>query len=188
MNFYDAMMFPLEKNFLAEKRMWLMKHVVGNVLEIGFGTGANLKFLDLTQIEHLTALDLKIEHNIPSSDKISFKVGTAEKMPFEENTFDTIIETLVLCSVENLDQTLSEIYRVLKPGGKFIYMDHVLPENDHAASLFKMVNPLWSKIAHGCQLIRMPSEHYDKHGLKQLETKRFGSGIFSYGIAEKAKV
>lgn len=185
MNFYDLMMYPLEKNMLREKRALLASEISGQVLEIGYGTGANKPFYDFEKIEHLTALDIKPVQNSENHDQITFKEGIAEQMPFEDASFDVVIETLVLCSVEHLDKTLNEISRVLKKGGKFIFMDHVLPENPTAAKVFEIVNPGWSRIAHGCQLIRSPHVGLDKYGMKIIRVGKFGSTIFSYGIAEK---
>jgi ubiquinone/menaquinone biosynthesis C-methylase UbiE len=185
MNFYDLMMHPLEKKWLADKRAWLMAFVKGEVLEIGYGTGANFRFMDLDTIKHLTALDTSDNSGENTSFPIEFVTGSVESLPFADACFDTVIETLVLCSVTDLECAVSEIARVLKPGGAFVYMDHVLPEDKSLASTFKIINPLWSRVANGCQLIRKPKLLFEKYGLEPLEAHSVGNGIFDYGVAIK---
>ncbi|MBS7526018.1 class I SAM-dependent methyltransferase [Fusibacter paucivorans] len=185
MNIYDGMMYPLEKKWLAEKREWLMRYVKGEVLEIGYGTGSNFKFMNTDAIHHITALDTS-ENDIVRNDlPIHFVTGSVEALPFENDFFDTVIETLVLCSVNELERSISEIARVLKPGGTFVYMDHVLPNDAGLAKAFKVVNPLWSKIANGCQLVRTPKSLFERYNLKIVEGHSVGKGIFDYGIAIK---
>jgi len=185
MNFYDIMMLPLEKNGLGTKRTWLMNHVQGNVLEIGFGTGANMPFVHWDNIQQYTALDLEANRYAKQYTAINFVKGNAATLPFPDQTFDTVVETLVLCSVENLSDVLAEVSRVLKVGGHFVFMDHVLPAQPALASIFKIVNPLWSTLANGCQLTRHPSEHFEQHHLKCLESSRTLGNIFEFGIAVK---
>lgn len=169
MNFYDGMMYPFEKKWLAEKREWLMQFVKGEVLEIGYGTGTNFKFMNTDAIDHLTALDTAENDSVHSDLPIKFVTGTVEALPFEDNYFDTVIETLVLCSVQELERSISEISRVLKPGGAFVYMDHVLPNDAGLAKAFKVINPLWSKVANGCQLVRTPKALFERNGLEIVE-------------------
>jgi len=185
MNFYDLMMSPLEKNGLGAKRTWLMRHVQGNVLEIGFGTGANMPFVHWENVQQYTALDLEANQYAKQYEAINFVEGNAARLPFPDQTFDTVLETLVLCSVEDLSEVLTEVSRVLKVGGHFVFMDHVLPTQPPLASVFKVINPLWSTLAHGCQLTRHPSEHFENYGLKCLDTSRILGNIFEFGIAVK---
>jgi ubiquinone/menaquinone biosynthesis C-methylase UbiE len=185
MNFYDLMMSPLEKNGLDSKRTWLMRHVQGDVLEIGFGTGANMPYVRWENIQQYTALDLDNNQFAKQYKTIHFVKGNAAKLPFPDQTFDTVLETLVLCSVEDLSEVLAEISRVLKVGGHFVFMDHVLPTQPALASVFKIVNPLWSTLAHGCQLTRHPREYFDQFGFKCLDASRLLGNIFEFGIAVK---
>lgn len=184
---YDFLMSPLERRWLAKHRTQLMAIAEGNVLEIGFGTGANLNHYVPRKINSLTVLDLEPQKsNRDQTDfKFSFVTGKAEKLPFEDNSFDTVVETLVFCSVSDLEATVSEVIRVLKPGGKFIFMDHVLPDQKVMATVFKGINILWPHIAHGCNLIREPHLAIEKHRLTMIESGTFGKGIFRYGVVQK---
>ena len=184
---YDALMAPLEKRWLTKYRALLMAYANGDVLEIGFGTGANLNYYLPEKIKSLVALDVDQQKLIRDSANIevNYVAGSAEKMPFEDNCFDTVVETLVFCSVSDLEASVSEVLRVLKPGGKFIFMDHVLPEENLLATLFKGANIVWHHIAHGCSLTREPHRVIEKYDLVVIDSGTFANGIFRYGVIEK---
>lgn len=186
---YDLFMAPLENRWLAEKRAQLIPLAKGDVLEIGFGTGANLKFYDPHAAVSLTALDPDGPSTL-QKDSGAFRLhrigGHAEALPFQDGTFDTVVETLVLCSVSDLNAALSEIHRVLKPGGQLIFMDHVLPEKASWAALFRGLNHVWPHIAGGCSLTRSPHLLIESHGFTLLSSGHFAHSIFRYGVAQKA--
>lgn len=185
--FYDSIMAPFETRWLGKRRALLMAYATGNVLEIGFGTGANLKYFNPERIISLTALDLDHHESINHSAeyKFTFVTGQSEHLPFENESFDTVVETLVFCSVSDLAASVSEVMRVLKPGGRFIFMDHVLPENKRLATLFKRVNVVWPHMAHGCNLTRESHLEIEKYKLKVMTSGTFAKGIFKYGVVEK---
>lgn len=184
-NIYDTLMSPLENKWLSDHRKRIMPHAQGQVLEIGFGTGANLKYYDPPSIQSLTALDLKRGSGPDGPFPIHYVQGQAEDLPFEDNRFDTVVETLVLCSVMDLDKTISEIFRVLKPGGKFIFLDHVLPESPFMAKAFKGVNGLWKHLAGGCNLTRQPHLIIERQDVQFLESGTSANDIFRYGVVIK---
>lgn len=184
---YDAFMAPLENRWLTKRRAILMAYADGNVLEIGFGTGANLSHYLPEKINLLTVLDVDQHTTVRDSTslEITHVTGRAEKLPFEDGSFDTVVETLVLCSVSNLEKSVSEIHRVLKPGGKFIFMDHVLPEQNLLATVFKGLNVVWPHIAQGCNLTREPHRVIERQGFSLMDSGDFAKGVFRYGVAEK---
>lgn len=184
---YDALMAPLENRWLAKHRALLMAYADGNVLEIGFGTGANLNHYNPEKIKSLTVLDVDQHKSISDSTsfKITYVTGRAENLPFKDESFDTVVETLVFCSVSDLDASVLEVLRVLKPGGKFIFMDHVLPEQNLLAAVFKGVNVVWPHIAQGCNLTREPHLVIEKCKLDSMESGTFANGVFRYGVVEK---
>jgi ubiquinone/menaquinone biosynthesis C-methylase UbiE len=197
MNFYDLFMLPLEKIALRKYRRILISKAQGHVLEIGFGTGANLEFYPGNELKSLTAIDLDVSNAdsflskaSPESSKevkrkISFTSGKSEELPFTKESFDTVVETLVFCSVEDLSKSISEVHRVLKPGGIFLFMDHVLPEKKPWKGLFMQINPLWIHLAHGCHLTRSPHRLLEQAGFEILHIGSFGKNIFRYGTAKK---
>lgn len=184
---YDFLMAPLEKRWLFAARSRLMGHAYGHVLEIGFGTGANLMHYRPDRITDLTAVDTQLPESAPEHPhfKTRYLKGSAEALPFPESSFDTVVETLVLCSVSDLEASLTEIYRVMKPGGLLIFIDHVLPEGRMAAAVFNALNRLWPHVAHGCNLNRSPHLRIADHGFTLLQRGSFARRVFRYGIAQK---
>jgi len=132
MDIYDIMMSPLEKSVLAPIRKRIIPMASGNVLEFGYGTGVNFKYYRSERISSLCALDIDLPPEVHAGTgfpiPVQFYKGRAEQLPFADNLFDCVVETLVLCSVSDLPAVISEVHRVLKPGGSFIFLDHVLPE------------------------------------------------------------
>ncbi|MBE0450989.1 MAG: class I SAM-dependent methyltransferase [Clostridia bacterium] len=185
--FYDLFMAPLEKRWLTDIRKTIIPSASGKVLEIGFGTGVNLQYLDCDQIDSVTALDLDFRKTNDKCDKdnITFVKGKAEQLPFPDASFDTVIETLVLCSVSDLETALQEIMRVLKPKGRFIYIDHVLPDDKALATLFKGINHFWPHIASGCNVTRTPHLSIARHEIEHIESGHRAHTIFRYGIVTK---
>ncbi|AHF08462.1 class I SAM-dependent methyltransferase [Desulfitobacterium metallireducens] len=187
MNIYDIFMSPFEKSGLTKIRKNIIPQAFGDVLEIGYGTGVNFPYYNLSTVQHISALDtktspIKIKTGLP----LEFFEGQAENLPFAPESFDTVVETLVFCSVKNLDKAINEVLRVLKPGGLFIFMDHVLPEEKSMATLFKATNTVWPKIASGCQLTREPHKLIEASGLIMEQSGTFGHDIFRWGIGRKA--
>jgi ubiquinone/menaquinone biosynthesis C-methylase UbiE len=185
--FYDLFMAPLEKRWLTDIRKSIMPSASGKVLEIGFGTGVNLQYLDCDQIDSVTALDLDFRKTNAkcAKDNITFVKGKAEQLPFPDASFDTVIETLVLCSVSDLETALREIMRVLKPKGRFIYIDHVLPDEKALATLFKGINHFWPHIASGCNVTRTPHLSIARHEVDHIESGHRAHTVFRYGIVTK---
>ena len=184
---YDTLMTPLEHKWLSALRQRIMPYAQGHVLEIGFGTGVNLKYYDGSRIETFTALDIKKEMDPQGPFPIQIVEGKAEDLPFEAGSFDTVVETLVLCTVEDMEGVLSEIERVLKPGGSFIFLDHVLPEDPLTAAAFKGANVIWSHLAGGCNLTRETHLKIEAYGFQKIEWGASANGIFRYGVVSKDK-
>lgn len=131
-----------------------------NVLEIGAGTGSNLPYYksgtSLTVVEpskDMLNFFLKKAHRYPIN--IHIKEGYAENLPFEDETFDSVVSTLVLCSVKSPYKVLNEIKRVLKPKGTFIFIEHVKsPKDDLVAKTQDFLHKGWKWLFEGCDLKR----------------------------------
>ena len=135
------------------------------------GSGLNLPHYDgisgligLEPSEELQNLaqDMLIQTHFPSE----MLTGSAEDIPLESNTFDTVVMTWTLCSVTDPVLALSEIKRVIKPGGKVIFAEHGKSPDQNIRKLQKTLNPVWSRIAGGCQLNREIAELYESSGFK----------------------
>lgn len=170
--FYDASMKKMEAACLSRWRSELLSDVSGDVLEIGSGTGANLPYypksihrLVLSEPEsHMR--DLLRQHiNQTRGGKCTAESSSADKLSFPDNSFDSVVSTLVLCSVDSPDAALNEIKRVLKPGGKLYFIEHVLAKDaPHLIKWQKLVQPLWIFMCGNCHTTRDTEQHISKAG------------------------
>ena len=187
MKLYDMFMMPLEKMVLKSIRKEVIPRAHGNVLEIGYGTGVNLRYYFADEINRISALDKKV--HLPDTRKLNYPVelyeGSAEELPFEDDTFDTVVETLVFCSVEDVEAAIGEIWRVLKPGGIFIFIDHVKPEEERLASIFQSVNRVWHDKIGGCDLLNESHKKIEASGFTLSQHGSSQNGIFQWGIGTK---
>jgi len=136
---YDRQMQKSEKAGLTALRAGLLAQAAGRVLEIGGGTGANLahygpavESLTITEPEvpMLKRLERRVRAEIPATMVLR---APAEDLPFEDNTFDIVVSTLVLCGVDDQPRALREIRRVLVPEGQFLFMEHVRSTDSNIA-------------------------------------------------------
>ena len=178
---YDVVMAPIEFFYLKKIRKNLMKHAKGKVLEIGFGNGANVKYYHQDQINEFHALD--VSDTMRKFDHVIYHKLSAETLPFEDETFDTIVITLALCSIPDQIRAIREIKRVLKNDGQYLFIEHELPRSKGFKGLFKAINPYWKKMSGGCQIILKTHKKLLKEGFKLNYNRKH---IFTYGIATKA--
>ncbi len=143
------------------KREMIVPLATGNVLEIGIGSGNNLPFYDGPKVRHLTAIDPLEElwkKRSVNLSQLSFEVeyikGTAEHIPAGDGTYDTVVTTFTLCSVDDIHGTLNEIHRVLKPGGKLLYSEHGKSPDKGTERWQNLINPFWKRVSGGCNLNR----------------------------------
>jgi ubiquinone/menaquinone biosynthesis C-methylase UbiE len=128
---FDRQMGFFERRvFGSEHRSWACSRANGETLEVGVGTGLNLAHYPDTV--RITGLDLSPEMLALARErattlgrKVELKEGDAQELPFEDATFDTVVCTYSLCSVPDVERTIAEMKRVLKPGGRLILVDHV---------------------------------------------------------------
>ncbi len=145
---------------LGSHRRQLLSGVTGEILEIGFGTGANLPYYP-KHVKEITAIDSNagmtpfVQRRMKARGvQVKHLEADAHALPFPENAFDTIVTTWTLCSVENLDRVLHEISRVLRPGGKFYFLEHGRSPEGRVFRLQRLLNPLNRTVAGGCELTR----------------------------------
>jgi ubiquinone/menaquinone biosynthesis C-methylase UbiE len=157
---YDRMMVTAERVAVAEMRARLLKPAAGRVLEIGAGTGLNLArypeaVTEIVLTEPEPAMARKLERKLGTGPRPARIVDArAESLPFEDESFDTAVSTLVLCSVKDQAGALAEIRRVLKPGGRFLFLEHVRSESPRLARWQDRLNPVWRAVANGCNCNR----------------------------------
>ena len=149
---YDRQLAKIEQAGLRELRQSLLADASGRVLEVGGGTGANLPFygpdvsLTITEPEPsmLRRLERRVREQSPATKVLR---APAEDLPFEENTFDVAVSTLVLCGVDDQARALGELRRVLRPGGRLIFIEHVRSDDPGLARWQDRLNGLIRLVA-----------------------------------------
>jgi len=171
----------------------------GIVLDIGIGSGLNIPFYDKSKIKYLYGLDPSkelIEMARPLANlnqiEIEFLECGAENIPLLDNSIDTVLITYTMCTIQDVILSNSEIKRVLKDNGKLLFCEHGLAPDKNIAKWQKRINPIWNKIAGGCNLNRNIPDIITSSGFKisSIEemylpnTPKF-AGYNYWGIARK---
>lgn len=180
--FYDFILRPFEAFSLKNLRSRLLSNAHGRTLEIGIGTGVNLNYypkdvqlIGIEPDESMRSLaNKKAEHN---RDHFQILDGDAQSLHFADSSFDTVVGTLVFCTIPNPDKALEEVYRVLKPGGSFLLLEHVRKNTPIVGRLLDLLTPAWKHVAGGCHLNRDPSKHIQEVGFIVDSTKTLWSGL-----------
>ncbi|SRR5690625_1270587 len=148
----------------------LLANLQGNILEVGVGTGANLRHYS-TNV-HVTGIDFSpkmLARAYEQVDKVKAKVVLKEMdiqhMDFPDNTFDAVVSTCVFCSVPDPVKGFQEIRRVVKPDGKIVMLEHMRSENGFAGKMLDLINPLTVRIV-GANVNRKTIENIENAGLK----------------------
>lgn len=157
---YDHVLAKTEGAGLGAHRQALLATATGDVLEIGAGTGLNLphygtgvQTLTLTEPERpmVRRLQKRVDGLRPDAKLLR---APAEDLPFNDDSFDTVVSTLVLCTVDDQPRTLRELCRVLRPGGRLLFIEHVRSEDDKLSRLQDRMMPINLRIGHGCHCNR----------------------------------
>ncbi|MCK4747418.1 MAG: class I SAM-dependent methyltransferase, partial [Bacteroidales bacterium] len=152
----------------------------GTVLEVGIGSGLNLPFYSKEHVKHLTAIDPSKENwnkntvNIESLPfEFEFIVASAESIPADDNSCDTVVITYTLCTIPDYKTALSEIRRVLKKGGKLLFCEHGKAPERAIQIWQNIINPFWKCVGGGCNLNRDMPLIIEENGFKitRMETK-----------------
>ena len=145
----------MEKHFAGHRRKTLSQ-ARGRVLKIGGGTGFNLPHYP-SDIDELVVtepaagmLERSRRRAATSGLPVTVRQASAEALPFEDSSFDTVVSTLVLCSVADVDRALAEIHRVLRPGGQLVFVEHVRSDDPRRARWQDRLERPWMVVADGC--------------------------------------
>jgi ubiquinone/menaquinone biosynthesis C-methylase UbiE len=196
MGLYSRWVFPrlcdwvMRQPRLDELRRALLSGVDGEVLEIGFGSGLNLPHYPegvkkITAIDSNPGMSAVAQNRLKSSPiVVDHRVLSAEGIPLADATFDSVVSSWTLCSIPDVDRALKEIYRLLKPGGKFFFLEHGRSEEAKVQKWQDRLTPLNKRLADGCHLNRDMKGIIERSGLRMIELDRFylerGPKIFSY--------
>lgn len=169
---YDPIMGRTEKAGLAAHREELLGQASGDVLEVGAGTGANLLLYGegvrtITLVEPEKPMVSRLEKHIAQRrPDAKLLRAPAEDLPFTDASFDTVVSTLVLCTVDDQRRALREMRRVLRPGGRLLFIEHVRSEEEKLARLQDRMAPINVRIGHGCHCNRPTLEGIRNAGFK----------------------
>jgi ubiquinone/menaquinone biosynthesis C-methylase UbiE len=176
----------------SKQRQKVVPHATGRVLEIGAGSGLNFGFYSVEKVEYLFALEpspemrqLAQQQDYPAGLSLEFVESGAEAIPLPDNSVDTIVSTFTLCSVAELRAALSEMRRVLKPGGEFLFCEHGLAPDLGVRRWQNFLNPAWKKLGGGCHLNRniprlIEAEFFSIHNLETMYLPGFKPAGFNY--------
>ncbi|CAH0992538.1 2-methoxy-6-polyprenyl-1,4-benzoquinol methylase, mitochondrial [Sinobacterium norvegicum] len=171
--FYDKIMQPAEQACLIEWRRGLLESVEGRVLELGAGTGASIGLyprdgtLELFLAEPEPNMRQQLHEKVAQQSRQQIKVldCPGERIDSEDDFYDVVFVSLVCCSVNDVAATLAEIKRVLKPEGRFLFLEHVAAPADSGRRKWQnRLNCIWRKMAGNCHLNRETEQSIKKAG------------------------
>ncbi len=157
---------------ISRYRRPVLASATGRVLEIGFGTGANLAHYpesvrQLEIVEPDAALQARAQRRLAKSAReVIVHALSAEQLPFDADSFDTVVSTFTLCSIPDVDSALHEIHRVLKPGGQLLFLEHGLSPEEGVARWQHRLTPIQKVIGGGCHLDRPVRSLIERAGLQ----------------------
>jgi ubiquinone/menaquinone biosynthesis C-methylase UbiE len=177
---YDIALTPLELAGLSPLRRRLIAEARGTVLEIGVGTGVNFPLYPAGT--RVFALDespemLATARQRPCRVCATVTQADAQSLPFSSRTFQTVVGTLVFCSIPDPARALVEIRRVLQPGGILLLLEHTRGHHPVAAALTDLLHPAWYALNGSCHLNRQTARTVAESGLHVTSIERHVGGI-----------
>lgn len=158
---------------IMKARSRIVPQADGDVLELGCGGGINMEFYDPSRITSYAGLDPSPQLLDRSKQAAQargmtadIRGGIGEAMPFDDAQFDTILVTFTLCSVQDQVQVLSEMRRVLRPGGKALFLEHGGAPDASVQKWQRRIEPVWKRIGGGCHLTRAITGAYENAGFR----------------------
>ena len=178
---YDRMSAGAERAGLADMRAQVLARAHGATLELGAGTGSNLKHYpdavtELVLTEPSEHMARRLRDKVATSTRQALVVvAPAERLPFEDAHFDTVVVTLVLCTVDDPAAALREAARVLRPDGQLLFLEHVRADEPGLARWQDRLEGVWGYMAAGCHPNRDTLAAIEAAGLavEDLERERF---------------
>ncbi len=167
MSFYDNHILPHVINMacgtkpVLKQREKIVPHAEGRILEIGMGSGINIPYYNPEKVEKVWGLEPSEgmrRKAQPRVDAAPFDLEwlglPGEEIPLDDNSADTIVLTYTLCTIPDWRAAVDQMRRVLKPGGKLLFSEHGKAPDEAVLKWQNRINPLWMKMAGGCQLNR----------------------------------
>jgi ubiquinone/menaquinone biosynthesis C-methylase UbiE len=164
---YERFVLPRLINLACSQRPVLRQRAKvvplarGRVLELGFGSGLNLPYYDASKVDELWALEPSRAMwtlAAPRVQAVPFAVrfleAPADRVPLDDASADTVLVTFALCTIPDTREALTEVRRVLKPGGQLVFCEHGAAPDAAVRRWQDRVNPIWRRLAGGCNLNR----------------------------------
>ncbi|HZY73408.1 MAG TPA: class I SAM-dependent methyltransferase [Edaphobacter sp.] len=164
------------ERFVAPLKQRLFAGLEGTVLELGPGTGTNLRYLDRERVRWI-GIDPNpfmrpylLREAARLGLAVDWRTGTAYALPVADGSVDAVICTLVLCSIDDPGRVLGEVLRVLKPGGRLVFLEHVAaPAGSRLRRIQNLVAPLWKRMVDGCCPNRDTARELERAGFSTVE-------------------
>jgi len=167
MGIYDKYVLPKIVHFVCgmkptmKQREKVVPLVHGRVLEIGLGSGLNLPYYDSSRVKHVWGLDPSremwaiAEKRVNGVDlDVEFLEGDAANIPLDDGSADTVLITYTLCTIPEVLPSLTDMRRVLRPGGELVFCEHGRAPDDAVSKWQDRLNPIWKRFGGGCNLNR----------------------------------
>jgi ubiquinone/menaquinone biosynthesis C-methylase UbiE len=202
-NLYSRWLFPqlmdwtMAGDEFSQYRRDVLAQVSGEILEIGFGTGLNLPHYPKS-VHAITTVDVNpgmsaiARRRIQASGiTVKHHILDGKSLPMPDNSFDSVVSTWTLCSIADVEQALREIYRVLKPNGRFFFIEHGLSSEPKVQVWQHRLTPIQKVIADGCHLDRniqsLIEKYFQQATIAQFASKNLPeiAGYFYKGVAQK---
>ena len=164
MGFYSKFIFPRFYDRLADKPHWIkprkeqLASAEGEVLEIGVGTGLNLphypaQVRKITTVDPNPGMNKRLQRRIEEMGiDVDKRISSSEELPFEDATFDFVVSTMTLCSIPDVQRAMGELFRVLRPDGRILFLEHGLSPDEKVSKWQHRLNWFQGKLADGCRL------------------------------------
>jgi len=180
-DFFKSRVQDMAMSFMNPLRPETIEVAEGDVLEVGFGTGLNLPHYS-PNVKSLTGLDPLVAERLRKLEERMaaapfpierYALGADGELPFDAGRFDTIVTTWTLCSIPDASAALAQMRRVLKPGGRYVFVEHGRASRESTIRWQDRINPIWRRVMDGCNINRSIDRLVEDAGFEMTSLERF---------------